>query len=58
MTVIECNDNLLCPYDMIHNYNYVCTGTRKGQRLERVANTVIVFLLLLTIIIIHILTGI
>ena len=53
--VIECN-NLLCPYDMIHNYNYVCTGTRKGQRLERVANT-IMFLFLLIIIIIHILTG-
>ena len=37
VTVIEYKNNLLCPYDMIHNYNYVCTGTRKGQRLERVA---------------------
>ena len=55
VTVIECNNNLLCPYDMIHNYN-VCTGTRKGQRLEGVANTIIYLFLIL--IIIHILTGI
>ena len=39
-------------------YIYVCTGAREGHRLERAANMIIInFLLLLTIIDIHILTS-
>ena len=45
---------LTIPFDMIHNEQELVI---KGQRLERVVNTYL-FLLLLTIIIIHILTGI
>ena len=39
-------------------YIYVCTGVPVGHRLERAANVIIInFLLLLTIIDIHILTS-
>ena len=66
VTVIECNNNLLClkavmhaltiPYDMIHSYMYAQEVVRaKGLKEWQ---TLLYLLLLLTIIIIHILTGI
>ena len=51
-TVIECNNNLLCPYDMIHNY------IMYAQKLVRAKGLKEWQTLFLTIIIIHILTGI
>ena len=45
------------PYDMIHVCISICTGVHEGQRLERAVNTII-FFTLLTIAIIHMLTGI
>ena len=34
---------IMIPYDMIHKL-YVCTGARQGQRLERAANMIIIFI--------------
>ena len=34
---------IMIPYDMIH-INYVCTGARVGQRLERAVNMIIIFI--------------
>ena len=36
---------LMIPYDTIHNILlYVCTAAREGQRLERAANMIIIFI--------------
>ena len=35
---------IMIPYDTIHIYMYVCTGAREGQRLERAAYIIIIFI--------------